>query len=156
MHSFRCSHVHTQAHMHTQAHNTRAHTHAHTHAHTCNSAYPLSSAYPSSPFTGNIDANTYEDSCREMFGVDAYVMFTVDRLVQNIVRQVSHTHSCNAVLRKDGKGSFYIITLTWTFMVSKLNQISPSVERRGGGYQVHPLPCMTSFNVSHDLHQCMC
>ncbi len=38
--------------------------------------------------SGNIDSNTYEDTCREMFGVHAYVVFTVDRLMQNIVRQV--------------------------------------------------------------------
>jgi paired amphipathic helix protein Sin3a len=37
---------------------------------------------------GNIDSTTYEDTCREMFGVHAYVVFTIDRLVQNIVRQV--------------------------------------------------------------------
>ena len=37
---------------------------------------------------GNIDCSSYEDTCWEMFGVHAYVVFTVDRLVQNIVRQV--------------------------------------------------------------------
>ena len=37
---------------------------------------------------GNIDSSSYEDTCREMFGVHAYPTFTVDRLVQNIVRQV--------------------------------------------------------------------
>ena len=37
---------------------------------------------------GNIDGSTYEDTCREMFGVHAYLVFTLDRLVQNIVRQV--------------------------------------------------------------------
>ena len=37
---------------------------------------------------GNIDCSSFEDTCREMFGVHAYVVFTVDRLVQNIVRQV--------------------------------------------------------------------
>ena len=37
---------------------------------------------------GNIDCSLYEDTCWEMFGVHAYVVFTVDRLVQNIVRQV--------------------------------------------------------------------
>lgn len=41
-----------------------------------------------SPPSGNIDSNTYEDTCREMFGVHAYVVFTIDRLMQNIVRQV--------------------------------------------------------------------
>lgn len=37
---------------------------------------------------GNIDSSSYEDTCREMFGVHAYLTFTLDRLVQNIVRQV--------------------------------------------------------------------
>ena len=37
---------------------------------------------------GNIDGTTYEDTCREMFGVHAYIVFTIDRLVQNTVRQV--------------------------------------------------------------------
>lgn len=37
---------------------------------------------------GNIDSSSYEDTCREMFGVHAYLTFTMDRLVQNIVRQV--------------------------------------------------------------------
>ena len=38
---------------------------------------------------GNIDSSTYEDTCREMFGVHAYLTFTIDRLVQNLVRQVN-------------------------------------------------------------------
>lgn len=43
----------------------------------------------SSLLPGNIDSSTYEDTCREMFGVHAFVVFTIDRLVQNIVRLVS-------------------------------------------------------------------
>ncbi|KAL5469519.1 hypothetical protein EMCRGX_G030782 [Ephydatia muelleri] len=39
---------------------------------------------------GNIDSNTFEDTCREMFGVRAYTVFTIDRLIQNTVRQL-HT-----------------------------------------------------------------
>lgn len=39
---------------------------------------------------GNIDSNTFEDTCREMFGVRAYIVFTIDRLIQNTVRQL-HT-----------------------------------------------------------------
>lgn len=35
-----------------------------------------------------MDSTTYEDTCREMFGVYAYIAFTMDKLVQNIVRQV--------------------------------------------------------------------
>ena len=41
-------------------------------------------------YLGNIDSTTYEDTCREMFGVHAFVVFTIDRLVQNTVRQVGH------------------------------------------------------------------
>ena len=35
-----------------------------------------------------MDSNAFEDTCREMFGVYAYITFTMDKLVQNIVRQV--------------------------------------------------------------------
>jgi paired amphipathic helix protein Sin3a len=37
---------------------------------------------------GVIDAGTYEDSLREMFGIHAYVAFTMDKVVANAVRQV--------------------------------------------------------------------
>lgn len=36
-----------------------------------------------------MDSTNFEDTCREMFGVHAYIAFTMDKLVQNIVRQVS-------------------------------------------------------------------
>ncbi|KAG4067430.1 hypothetical protein HA402_009667 [Bradysia odoriphaga] len=39
---------------------------------------------------GNIDINSYEDSLREMFGIHAYVAFTLDRVVTNSVRQLQH------------------------------------------------------------------
>lgn len=49
---------------------------------------------------GNMDSTNFEDTCREMFGVHAYIAFTMDKLVQNIVRQL-HTivtdDSCNQV-----------------------------------------------------------
>lgn len=38
---------------------------------------------------GNLDSNQYEDNLREMYGIHAYVAFTLDKVVQNIVRQVS-------------------------------------------------------------------
>jgi len=38
---------------------------------------------------GNIETTVYEEQLREMFGIYAYVGFTMDKLVQNIVRQVS-------------------------------------------------------------------
>lgn len=37
-----------------------------------------------------MDSTNFEDTCREMFGVHAYIAFTMDKLVQNIVRQVSY------------------------------------------------------------------
>lgn len=40
------------------------------------------------PLAGNMDSTNFEDTCREMFGVHAYIAFTMDKLVQNIVRQV--------------------------------------------------------------------
>lgn len=38
---------------------------------------------------GNMEASQYEESLREMFTIHAYVAFTMDKLIQNIVRQVS-------------------------------------------------------------------
>lgn len=32
----------------------------------------------------------YEDTLREMFGIHAYIAFTMDKTVQNIVRQVKN------------------------------------------------------------------
>lgn len=37
---------------------------------------------------GNMEASQYEDSLREMFTIHAYIAFTLDKLIQNIVRQV--------------------------------------------------------------------
>ncbi|KAI1292628.1 Paired amphipathic helix protein Sin3a [Halotydeus destructor] len=39
---------------------------------------------------GNLDGNQYEDMLREMFGIHAYIGFTMDKVVQNIVRQLQH------------------------------------------------------------------
>ncbi|KAK4683853.1 paired amphipathic helix protein Sin3a, partial [Tremellales sp. Uapishka_1] len=38
-------------------------------------------------FEGEIDANTYEETLRLMFGTKAYTVFTLDRLVASIVKQ---------------------------------------------------------------------
>uniref|UniRef100_A0A2K6MG11 SIN3 transcription regulator family member A n=1 Tax=Rhinopithecus bieti TaxID=61621 RepID=A0A2K6MG11_RHIBE len=37
---------------------------------------------------GNIDSSQYEDSLREMFTIHAYIAFTMDKLIQSIVRQL--------------------------------------------------------------------
>ncbi|XP_041355634.1 paired amphipathic helix protein Sin3a-like isoform X2 [Gigantopelta aegis] len=39
---------------------------------------------------GNIESGHYEDQLREMFGIHAYIAFTMDKLVQNSVRQLQH------------------------------------------------------------------
>ncbi len=37
---------------------------------------------------GNLESTQYEDTLREMFTIYAYIGFTIDKLIQNIVRQV--------------------------------------------------------------------
>lgn len=49
---------------------------------------------------GNMDSSQYEDSLREMFTIHAYIAFTMDKLIQSIVRQVT---PCRCVLGR-GKG----------------------------------------------------
>ncbi|GFO40615.1 paired amphipathic helix protein sin3a [Plakobranchus ocellatus] len=39
---------------------------------------------------GNMESSQYEDTMREMYGIDAFQLFTMDKLVQNVVRQVQH------------------------------------------------------------------
>jgi histone deacetylase complex regulatory component SIN3 len=43
---------------------------------------------------GNLEPTQYEDQLREMYGIHAYIVFTMDKLVQNLVRQV--WYSCRA------------------------------------------------------------
>ncbi|CAF0839927.1 unnamed protein product [Didymodactylos carnosus] len=37
---------------------------------------------------GNMDGSSYEDSLREMFGIHAYIAFTMDKIIHNCVRQL--------------------------------------------------------------------
>lgn len=37
---------------------------------------------------GNTEASAYEDGLREMFGIHAYIAFTLDKVVSYAVRQV--------------------------------------------------------------------
>lgn len=39
---------------------------------------------------GNMDGNQFEDTLREMFGIHAFIGFTMDKVVQNICRQLQH------------------------------------------------------------------
>lgn len=37
---------------------------------------------------GNMEPSTYEDTMRELFGIHAYISYTMDKVVTNAVRQV--------------------------------------------------------------------
>uniref|UniRef100_A0A4W3H5F9 Paired amphipathic helix protein Sin3a n=1 Tax=Callorhinchus milii TaxID=7868 RepID=A0A4W3H5F9_CALMI len=39
---------------------------------------------------GNMDSSQYEDTLREMFTIHAFIAFTMDKLIQSIVRQLQH------------------------------------------------------------------
>lgn len=57
---------------------------------------PVEDYYPTfidmlkSVLDGNMDSNTFEDSMREMFGIHAYISFTLDKVVSNAVRQLQN------------------------------------------------------------------
>ncbi|KAM6168751.1 paired amphipathic helix protein Sin3b isoform 2-T2 [Erethizon dorsatum] len=48
---------------------------------------------------GSIDPAQYEDTLREMFTIHAYIGFTMDKLVQNIARQLHHLVSDDVCLK---------------------------------------------------------
>ena len=39
---------------------------------------------------GNMEGHAYEDTLREMFGIHAYIAFTLDKVVTYAVRQVNN------------------------------------------------------------------
>lgn len=52
--------------------------------------YPYYLEMVKSLLDGNMEPNQYEDQLREMYGIHAYIAFTMDKLVQNLVRQLHH------------------------------------------------------------------
>lgn len=48
---------------------------------------------------GNMDSNQYEDTLRELFGIHAYIAFTLDKVVQYTVRQLQHIVSDENCIR---------------------------------------------------------
>ncbi|KAI8847373.1 hypothetical protein BC829DRAFT_396748 [Chytridium lagenaria] len=44
-------------------------------------------------FDSKMDVNEFEDRCRALFGTSGYLMFTVDKLVQTIIRQIQAIQS---------------------------------------------------------------
>lgn len=43
---------------------------------------------------GSMDSSSYEDSLRDMFGIHAYIAFTMDKIIHNCVRQVEKNFCC--------------------------------------------------------------
>lgn len=56
---------------------------------TKNGYYNMLLALVDKLFEGEIDQQTYEECVRYNFGTDAYIMFTIDKLVLSLVRHVS-------------------------------------------------------------------
>ncbi|KAI9583287.1 uncharacterized protein LOC119636720 isoform X2 [Glossina fuscipes] len=52
--------------------------------------YPTFLDMLKSVLDGNMDSTTFEDSMREMFGIHAYISFTLDKVVSNAVRQLQN------------------------------------------------------------------
>ncbi|CAB3383189.1 Hypothetical predicted protein [Cloeon dipterum] len=58
---------------------------------------------------GNMDTNAYEDTLREMFGIHAYIAFTLDKVVANAVRQLQQlavddiSHECLEIFNEEKK-----------------------------------------------------
>lgn len=46
-----------------------------------------------------MDASTFEDECRSLYGIEAYVLFTMDKLLTNITRQVQSIFASEASLK---------------------------------------------------------
>ncbi|CAF0864520.1 unnamed protein product [Rotaria sp. Silwood1] len=57
---------------------------------------------------GNMDSSSYEDSLREMFGIHAYIAFTMDKIIHNCVRQlhaIVTDESSDAIMRLYSRAS---------------------------------------------------
>ncbi|XP_029684741.1 paired amphipathic helix protein Sin3b isoform X3 [Takifugu rubripes] len=48
---------------------------------------------------GNLDSAQYEDTLREMFTIHAYIGFTIDKVIHNIIRQLQHLVSDEVCLQ---------------------------------------------------------
>lgn len=55
---------------------------------------------------GNMETSQYEDQLREMFTIHAYIAFTMDKLIQSIVRQVRHRLQVDCSFRDRHKQPF--------------------------------------------------
>lgn len=62
---------------------------------------------------GNMDSSQYEDSLREMFTIHAYIAFTMDKLIQSIVRQVPAASKAEGCLGWEKVDSLYATGSRW-------------------------------------------
>lgn len=61
--------------------------------------YPYFLEMVKSLLDGNLESTQYEDQLREMYGIHAYIAFTMEKLVQNLVRQMQHIVQDEVCLR---------------------------------------------------------
>uniref|UniRef100_H2ZVE2 SIN3 transcription regulator family member B n=1 Tax=Latimeria chalumnae TaxID=7897 RepID=H2ZVE2_LATCH len=61
--------------------------------------YPAFLAMVRSLLDGNLEPTHYEDTLREMFTIHAYIGFTIDKIIQNIIRQLQHLVSDDICLQ---------------------------------------------------------
>ena len=40
--------------------------------------------------SGNLDSGRFEDDCRELFGINSYILFTLDKLIQQLCKQIDN------------------------------------------------------------------
>jgi paired amphipathic helix protein Sin3a len=40
-------------------------------------------------FEGEMESSSFEESVRYVFGINAYIMFTIDKVVQALIKQVT-------------------------------------------------------------------
>lgn len=57
---------------------------------------------------GNMESTAYEDTLREMFGIHAYIAFTLDKVVTYAVRQVNVCKFCFGIILKRIEGLKHI------------------------------------------------
>ena len=61
--------------------------------------YPLFIDMVKNLLDGQMEPNSFEDTIRETFGVNAYISFTMDKLIQNIVRQLHNLVTDDASMK---------------------------------------------------------
>lgn len=110
---------------------------------------------------GNMEASQYEDSLREMFTIHAYIAFTMDKLIQSIVRQVGFSFSpplccCD---KKHSVGFCGFLTQPFLFNTAPAhrqrrnlcpsNRPLPLGERQQCKRRIHFLPVFTELRRIH-------